>query len=309
MNINDNFTKSFNNDEDYDKLLHPKNKSKAKIIKIDNNKKSKQSKSAYSMSIRNIIDNLDTKKDNNNITNNNIIINNKNLINYNQYYDYDDLINNINNQQKGRYSRIDKKGSIKKSISSNGKFDYSSISNSNDNISKSYVLAPMASLPITNISFRARLKYYSNKREKELKRMLDKKNEEEKQIYTFQPKTGENKLNVIKYNNNNIMNELNLTQEYDSNKRKKVDIQRIHNLYLDYKEKKNKREKLAEEYYKKAGFSFSPYIKDNNKEIIKFKKKIAQMPYLDRIEIYNHNRLLNKIRNINPYYMTEDINY
>ena len=116
-NINDDFTKSFNNNEDYDKIFRPKNKSKARIIRVDNTKKTKSAKSAYNMSIKNIIDNLDTKKDNNinnnNISNNNISTNYKNLINSSQYFDYDDLINNISNNQNqnNRYHKIDKKQS------------------------------------------------------------------------------------------------------------------------------------------------------------------------------------------------------
>ena len=112
-------------------------------------------------------------------------------------------------------------------------------------------------------------------------------------------------MNVIKYNSfkNNYFN--NITQDYENNKKKKVDIQRINNLYLDYKDKQNKREELERDYFKKAGFSFAPHIKDRNKEIIKFKKKIAQMPYLDRIEVYNQNREINRIKKDYEYYPTE----
>ena len=139
--------------------------------------------------------------------------------------------------------------------------------------------------------------------------MMKKKIEEEKQIYTFHPKAGDNRLNVIKYaNNNNYLNNLNNTQENDNKIKIKVDKQRIQDLYLDYKEKKIKREKLSREYYKKAGFSFTPHIKDRNKEIIQFKKKIEQIPYLDRVEVYNQNREINKMRN-NYQYSTEETNY
>lgn len=246
------------------------------------------------MSITNILDNSQNKI-------------NKNLINYGKYYDYDDLINNINDKQKIKYKKINKR-TINKSISSRGKTEYSNLSKSTigEKQNKSYVLAPMHGVPVTNISFRARLKYFSNKKEKDLQRMMKKKLEEEKQIYTFQPKTGVNKLNVLKYNsfkNNNYFN--NVTQDYDNNKKKKVDIRRINNLYLDYKDKQNKREELERDYFKKAGFSFAAYIKDKNKEIIKFKKKIAQMPYLDRIEVYNQNREINRIKKDYQFYPTE----
>ena len=252
---------------------------------------SKLTKSEYSMSITNILDNSENKT-------------NKNLINYSKYYDYDDLINNITDKQKIKYKKLDKR-TINKSISSRGKTDFSNISNRDDKQNKSYVLAPMTGVPVTNISFRARLKYFSNKKEKDLQKMRKKKMEEEKQIYTFQPKTGGNKLNVIKYNSfkNNYFN--NMAHDYENNKKKKVDIQRINNLYLDYKDKQNKREELERDYFKKAGFSFAPHIKDRNKEIIKFKKKIAQMPYLDRIEVYNQNREINRIKKDYEYYPTE----
>ena len=293
-------------DEDYDDIFHPKNKLKAKTkskprlrpkptiatrYPKKNDILSKIAKSEYSMSITNILDNSQNKTS-------------KDLINYSKYYDYDDLINNITDKQKIKYKKVDKR-TINKSISTRGKSDFSYISNIDEKQNKSYVLAPMAGVPVTNISFRARLKYFSNKKEKDLQRMMKKKMEEEKQIYTFQPKTGGNKLNVIKYNSfkNNYFN--NINQDYDNNKKKKVDIQRINNLYLDYKDKQNKREELERDYFKKAGISFAPYIKDKNKEIIKFKKKIAQMPYLDRIEVYNQNREINKIKKEYQYYPTE----
>ena len=219
------------------------------------------------------------------------------MIDYKHYYDYDDLINNISdNQNKTRKT-------INKSISNRSKKDYLTQINKNiDENENSYVLAPMAKIPVTNISFRARLKYYSNKKEKELRKMKQKKIEEEKQIYTFHPKTGENKLNVIKYNN--YKNNLNLTQDFDKNNKRKVDLNRIENLYLDYKDKINKREELTREYYKDAGISFSPTFKDYNKEMIRYKNKVAQMPYLDRIDFYNRNSEYNQNRN--QYFVTEE---
>ena len=68
------------------------------------------------------------------------------------------------------------------------------------------------------------------------------------------------------------------------------DYNRINNLYLDYKEKKIKMDALTKEYYKKAGISFTPRINDQNKEIKEFKNKIGQIPYLDRVDIYNVNK-------------------
>ena len=77
------------------------------------------------------------------------------------------------------------------------------------------------------------------------------------------------------------------------------DYNRINNLYLDYKERKNKLDDLTKEYYKKAGISFTPMINDNNKEIKEFKNKIGQIPYLDRIDIYNASKQNNNKENYN----------
>ena len=85
---------------------------------------------------------------------------------------------------------------------------------------------------------------------------------------------------------------------------KKRSYIRINNLYLDYKERKNKLDDLTKEYYKKAGISFTPMINDNNKEIKEFKNKIGQIPYLDRIDIYNASKQNNNKEN---YFSPSDI--
>ena len=292
--------KDFSHDKDYDSIFNSREKTKINITKNDNKSKYNYYKTTNNMSIKNILNNLDNNKD-------------KNLINYGKYYGYDDLINNINKSQKNKIHKSERNSKtsrrvINKSISNKEK-EFSNILSIDNNRNKSYVLAPTAALPITNISFRARLRYYSNKKEKELKKMMDKKIEEEKQIYTFHPKTDDNKLKVIKYNTyGNILGNLNRTQKLENKKKRKVDIKRINNLYLDYKDKQNKIDRITREYYKDAGFSFTPYVKDNNNEIKKFKYKIGQMPLLDRIEVYSHNKALNKIRknNINNIlYSTE----
>ena len=295
--------------DDYESILISKDKSK--IYKTKNYIKSSSNyyRSDNSMSIKNILTNLgDNKKD-------------KYLISYNNYYGYDDLINNINenqtisnNNRTIRYSK-DSRRTANKSISNRDKREFFSTLNIDESRgktqNKSYVLAPMHGVPVTKISFRARLKYYSNKREKELKKLINKKVEEEKQIYTFHPKTDDNRLNVIKYSTNSNSNSLanfNITQNTSNSKRRKVDSQRINDLYMDYRDKQNKIDRLAKEYYKKAGISFSPHIRDNNKEIKMFKKKIGQMPYLDRIEVYNHNRDFNRTKRNdinNVFYSTE----
>ena len=161
-----------------------------------------------------------------------------------------------------------------------------------ENKNKSYVLAPMKGIPITNISFRARMKYFSDRKEKNMEKLIKEKKEEEKEIYTFQPKTGDNSMNVIRFNN--YINNDN-DNENNTKKKKKVDYNRINNLYLDYKDKKNKIDELTKEYYKNAGISFMPKINDKNPEIKQFKNKIGQIPYLDRIEIYNATKEPNKI--------------
>ena len=47
---------------------------------------------------------------------------------------------------------------------------------------------------------------------------------------------------------------------------------------------------LTKEYFRNAGISFSPKIGDYNPEMRLYKNKIGQIPYLDRIEIYNNNK-------------------
>ena len=247
-------------DEDYDEIFHPKN------LKRNNNDFSQLNKSDYSNSVYNILNNLDG---------------------------YDNLLTDIN---EPKYNRITKnritarnpkkEKKEQKSFLDNDFFENSRTSNN------SYILAPMKGVPITNISFRARMKYFSDKKQKNLEKMIKAKKDEEKKLYTFQPKTGENRLNVIKYDN--YVNKGNI-----NNKKRMPDYNRINNLYLDYKERKNKLDDLTKEYYKKAGISFTPMINDNNKEIKEFKNKIGQIPYLDRIDIYNASKQNNNKENYN----------
>ena len=245
-------------DEDYDEIFHPKN------IKRNNNDDNQLNQSDYSNSVYNILNNLDN---------------------------YDNLLTDINepkfnkiikNRITTRNPKKEKKE--KKSFLDNDFFENSRINNT------SYILAPMKGVPITNISFRARMKYFSDKKQKNLEKMIKAKKDEEKQLYTFQPKTGENRLNVIKYDN--YVNKINI-----NNKKRMPDYNRINNLYLDYKDRKNKLDELTKEYYKKAGISFTPLINDKNKEIKEFKNKIGQIPYLDRIDIYNANKQNNNKEN------------
>ena len=235
-------------DEEYDEIFHPKN-----IRKTNINNYYQENTSDYSNSVYNIINNLDG---------------------------YDNLITDIN---EPKYNRINKRRIVrnpKRAIKERkSALNYDFIENSRSN-NTSFILAPMKSVPITNISFRARMKYFSDKKQKNLEKLLKAKKEEEKQIYTFQPKTGENRLNVIKYDNY-------INNDNKTNNKRMPDYNRINNLYLDYKEKKNKLDDLTREYYKKAGISFTPLINDKNKEIKEFKNKIGQIPYLDRIDIYN----------------------
>ena len=240
-------------DDGYDELFHPNNN---KRIINQNPNINQINTSDYSNSFCNLINNIDSQRNN---------------------YGYDDLINSINEPKynrinKRKISRISKKG--KKSL-----LNYDPTENSRYN--NNFILAPMKAVPITNISFRARMKYFSDKRQQKLEKMIKAKKEEEKQIYTFQPKTSDNRLNVVKYDYDYI------NTENNNNKKRMPDYNRINNLYLDYKDKKAKLDDLTKEYYKKAGISFTPKIKDKNKEIKEFKNKVGQIPYLHRIDIYN----------------------
>ena len=238
-------------DKEYDEIFHPKN-----IRKTNINNYNQLNNSDYSNSIYNIINNLDG---------------------------YENLGTDLN---EPKYNRINKRRIIrhpKKERDERQSFAISNYLENSMSNNTSYILAPMKAVPITNISFRARMKYFSDKKQKNLEKMIKAKKEEEKQIYTFKPKTGENRLNVIKYDNY-------VNTEISNNKKRMPDYNRINNLYLDYKEKKIKMDALTKEYYKKAGISFTPRINDQNKEIKEFKNKIGQIPYLDRVDIYNVNK-------------------
>ena len=240
-------------DEEYEELFHPKNNIRNDYNNINNY--NQLNTSEYSNSVYNIINNID---------------------------DYDNLINGLN---QPKYNRIEKKRIVHHPKKEQKSYLDSNIIENSISNNSTFILAPMKDVPITNISFRARMKYFSDKKKKNLEKMIKNKKEEEKQIYTFHPKTGINKLNVIKYDNY-----LKTENNINNNKKRMPDYNRINNLYLDYKDKKIKRDELTKEYYKKAGISFTPMINDKNKEIKEFKNKIGQIPYLDRIDIYNANK-------------------
>ena len=282
-NINNKIINNKDFDNEYEELLHPKTKKRYTNNDDTNNQ---LDTSDYSNSVYNILNNLGNP--------------NNNIIGYNNInnYGYDDLINSINepginriNKRKvSRDKNKEKNKKRKKSYISSGMLD--------DTKNKSYILAPMKGIPITNISFRARMKYFNDKKEKNMEKLKKEKKEEEKQIYTFQPKTGDNRLNVIKYNNQ-------YNTENNSKKKKKVDYNRINNLYLDYKDKKNKIDELTKEYYRNAGISFMPKISDKNQDIKQYKNKLGQIPYLDRIEIYNASKQPYKAEKNIQFYQTE----
>ena len=240
-------------DEEYEDLFHPKNNIRNNYNNI--NDYNQLNTSEYSNSVYNIINNID---------------------------DYDNLINGLNQPKN---SRINKKRIVHHPKKEQRSYLENNIIENSISNNSTFILAPMKDVPITNISFRARMKYFSDKKKKNLEKMIKNKKEEEKQIYTFHPKTGINKLNVIKYDNY-----LKTENNINNNRKRLPDYDRINNLYLDYKEKKIKRDELTKEYYKKAGISFTPMINDKNKEIKEFKNKIGQIPYLDRMDIYNANK-------------------
>ena len=232
---------------------------------------------------------------------NNILANTRNVINYDNYYNYDDLVNNLSQLSKDIRSQYN--SNTNKSNISKDKSRIMPDSTFDNFQSKSYMLSPIQRVPITNISFRARMRYFSNKKQKNLERMMKQKVEEDNQRYTFHPKTDSNKLNVIKYNNFGG-NNLNTYKDMENTKKRKVDIRRINNLYMNYKDKEDKIDQLTRKYYKDAGISFSPTIIDRNKGIIKFKNKIGQIPYIDRMEVYDIKRKLKNDEKQIKYYNT-----
>ena len=96
-----------------------------------------------------------------------------------------------------------------------------------------------------------------------------------------------------------------MTEIENNNKKRKVNYDRINNLYLDYKDKDSKIDELTKEYYKTEGISFQPKINDKNQEMKQFKEKYGQIPYLDRLEIYNAGKQPTKTEKIIKYYQTD----
>ena len=250
LNSNTNKIKDNDFDEEYEKLFHSKMNKRRSTNNLSNNK---IDLSDYSNSVANILNSLDNQ---NNIINNNYFNN----------FGYDQLINSLN---EPKIYRINKRKISRKSNKIENEQSKKSFLNSrivDENKNKNYVLAPMKSIPITSISFRARMKYFSNKKEKNIEKLKKEKREEEKNIYTFQPKTSNNSLKVIKYNNNTESG--NNTQ-----KKKKVDYNRINNLYLDYKDKKSKIDILTKDYFKNAIYiKYFLYFIINYFRIIQFDK-------------------------------------
>ena len=107
-------------------------------------------------------------------------------------------------------------------------------------------------------------------------KLLKERENEQKKNCTFQPN--------ISFNSNNKKNE-----QYENSMKKKVDYDRINNLYNEYKDKDQKIARLVKECDMREGITFVPKIKDKNKKMREFKEKIGQMPYLDRVDIYTNN--------------------
>ena len=72
-----------------------------------------------------------------------------------------------------------------------------------------------------------------------------------------------------------------------SSKKKNVNYKRLNELYLDYKNRNIKINKLAKENDIKDGISFKPYFIDDNQQMKKYKDQIGNIPYLSRLNIYS----------------------
>ena len=277
-NIKNSNTKKKDFDEEYDKLFHPNNFKRSS--NSNDHANNHLNTSDYSNSVYNLLNNLDNNK----------------RFDYNNY-GYDDLINSINEPKTKKIPKRNISTTNDIRLRKRDRKSYLKTAFNDENKNKSYILAPMKGIPITNISFRARMKYYSDRKEKNLEKLLKEKKEKEKQKCTFEPKIGDNSLKVIKYNN--------MTEIENNNKKRKVNYDRINNLYLDYKDKDSKIDELTKEYYKTEGISFQPKINDKNQEMKQFKEKYGQIPYLDRLEIYNAGKQPTKTEKIIKYYQTD----
>ena len=122
--------------------------------------------------------------------------------------------------------------------------------------------------PLANMNFNQRLQHYNNKKNLDIEKIKNDLIDIEEDIYTFYPKTNKN---YITYENKSKSK----SKQYNNyNDKRKMNYNRINQLYMDYKERKARIKQLAKENDLKDGISFSPHFCSNNKRYNKSKGKV-----------------------------------
>ena len=138
---------------------------------------------------------------------------------------------------------------------------------------------------ISNQSFTERLKFFEDKKNEKLKNIGDNIKKEEVQKYTFQPILNDNRRKV---NIEEIKKREKERKQKEENEEKpksikrNVDKQRIEHLFLSYKEKQNKIDKIKKEMEKDEGITFKPYIETENSVLAKKYNKKLDNNFLKR---------------------------
>lgn len=148
--------------------------------------------------------------------------------------------------QKKELKKKEKEDFLNKEISFSPKVNKSFKSNSNS---------------ISTKNFDERLKYYKERRNKNIEKLEDMMKKDEQEKYTFQPQLNKNRGRSR--NKEEIIKKKEEEEEKPKPK-KNLDIKRLEQLYSSYKNKKSKIMKIKEEMEKEEGITFKPYINTEN---------------------------------------------
>ena len=154
---------------------------------------------------------------------------------------------------------------------------------------------------ISNKNFDERLKYYKDKKNKNIEKLEESIKKIEQEKYTFQPHLNKNR------GRSKTKEEVKKKEEEEKPKlRKTLDIKRLERLYSSYKNKKSKIRKIQEEMEKEEGITFKPYINTENSFYQKeFSEKKSEILNSHKSERYpNHfksQKSLDIQNNLNTY--------
>ena len=228
------------------------------------------------ITISNILD-MDISNSNNNI--NNYISNDqlqKKLCN-----DYEELFKKLSVQTTPYLKKNNKKVPYRKR---NLNFDQYKKVNYNNSNEKSFSLIDM--------NFMERMEHFNNKKTNDIQKMQNYLTNIESYIHTFHPEMNSKSKNIVNIKNLTKSNSKQKTENV--NNKKLINYDRINELYLDYKNRNIKIKKLTKENDIKNGITFKPYFIDYNQQMKKYKEKIGNIPYLNRLDIYSGKGLYRK---------------